>query len=160
MILSATRQLLQYDSEQHIGDWTNSAYGEFISRFGSAEDAEALLDGFLANPRQRGALLAPLMALGNRATDEALFQNCFTGGELMPGLSEDILHCLGYLGYTEALLEGIFQPGSTTASTDCNGGIILGVALYGAKGLPCFRQIMLSPHWQAGCNKTDRLTLE
>jgi hypothetical protein len=217
MILTATKQLLELNHEQHIGVRTNHAYAEFIGRFGSAEDTKVLLDAFLANPKQRGDLLIPLMTLGNQSTAEALFQNCFTGGELMPEISEDILHCLGYIGYTQAqsvlfhyaresnwyisraaclgllhlpcedikdeitteikkcygkplfhefipalaiktnddaLLEEIYQLGNTTASTDCNGGIILGVALYGERGLPYFRQIMQNPHWEAAVEAT------
>jgi hypothetical protein len=55
------------------------------------------------------------------------------------------------------LLEGIWTLGSTTASTDCNGGIILGIALYGEAGRPYFRRLMWDPYWEADSTATGSL---
>ncbi|AKG22335.1 hypothetical protein [Calothrix sp. 336/3] len=46
------------------------------------------------------------------------------------------------------LLEQLYHLGETTASCDCNAGLILGVALYGEQGLKYFHDIIWNPRWE------------
>lgn len=197
------------------------AFVEVVRRFGGAEDRDALLRAFLRDPARREPLLSPIMALGDAATAERLYDRCIVGGMLGPDMPEGVLHALGWLGlpgveemlfeharmaeagmdwyahvaavhgllnlpcasiaaaigaevrgyrgkglFAEyvpalsyktgdpALLEEIFTLGDTTASTDCNGGILLGIALYGEAGLPLFRRAMWDPAWEADSTGT------
>lgn len=43
----------------------------------------------------------------------------------------------------------LFDLGQTVASTDCNGGLVFGLALYGELGSPYFDRVLLEPHWEA-----------
>ncbi|HEY9600618.1 MAG TPA: hypothetical protein V6C85_03350 [Allocoleopsis sp.] len=219
-MLPATKCLLDLykrDRNQELKRELKNAYTQAIGHYGSQEDMEALLPAFLEAAEQRDELIEPLMIHGNVSTAQVLVENCFQGEQLRDGFPEDILHCLGYLGYTpvqqilweyaksgdyylsraacmgllnlpcvglereieeqikkcygknlfpefipalaiktnnEALLEEIFQLGQTTASTDCNGGIILGVALYGKKGFDLFKEIIWNTHWEAYARDT------
>jgi hypothetical protein len=214
-MLPATKHLLDLykkDKNQEQKWQLKNAYIRSIRHYGSQEDVEALLPAFLEEAKQRDELIEPLMIHGDVSTAQALVENCFQGEQLRDGVPEDILHCLGYLGYTpvqqilweyaqsgdywlskaacmgllnlpcvglereieeqikkcygkklfpefipalaiktnnDSLLEEIFQLGQTTASTDCNGGIILGVALYNKKGFDLFKEIIWNPRWEA-----------
>jgi hypothetical protein len=52
------------------------------------------------------------------------------------------------------LLNDLYQLGSTTASTDCNGGLILGIALYGEAGRETFWKLLWHEHWEAAVRAT------
>ena len=69
-------------------------------------------------------------------------------------LFAEYVPALSYKTGDAALLEEIFELGATTASTDCNGGIILGVALYGEAGRPWFLRLMRDPAWEADSTGT------
>lgn len=85
---------------------------------------------------------------------------------ILPGIRAEVEACYGRNLFPEyvpalahktgdpALLEGIFTLGATTASTDCNGGIVLGIALYGEAGLPYFHRVLADRHWEAWSTST------
>ncbi len=52
------------------------------------------------------------------------------------------------------LVEFLFELGETTASSDCNGGLLLGLALFGAAGAHRFADALFSPTWEAGESAT------
>ncbi|HAJ62674.1 MAG TPA: hypothetical protein DCP31_28395 [Cyanobacteria bacterium UBA8543] len=219
-MLPATKCLLDLykkDKNQEQKWELKNSYIRAIRHYGSQADAEALLPAFLEAAEQREELIEPLMIYGDVSTAQTLVENCFQGEHLRDGVPEDILHCLGYLGYTpvqqilweyaksgdywlskaacmglinlpcvglereieeqikkcygkslfpefipalaiktnnDSLLEEIFQLGQTMASTDCNGGIILGVALSGKKSFDLFKKIIWNPHWEAYSGST------
>jgi hypothetical protein len=47
------------------------------------------------------------------------------------------------------LPELLFGMGESTASSDCNGGLVYGIALYGEIGAPYFDRLIFSPQWEA-----------
>ncbi len=200
-MISATKSLLDLykNDSNHERKWElKNIYARSIAQYGSAEDVEVLLPAFLEAVEQREELIEPLMVHGDISTAKTLFTACFKKEQLRSGVPEDILHCLGYLGYlpaqavlfeyaksgdyflskaacmgllnlpcdglerkiereikkcygkhlfpefipalaiktkNESFLPELFQLGQTTTSTDCNSGIILGIALYGEQGL-------------------------
>ncbi|GCD97002.1 hypothetical protein [Embleya hyalina] len=52
----------------------------------------------------------------------------------------------------------LVEWGETRASTDCNGGLILGIALHGDAGRAEFARLLWNPHWEAygGGTGSDR----
>ncbi len=48
----------------------------------------------------------------------------------------------------EEFLEPLYELGTNYASTDCNGGIILGFSLCGDEGKKYFKKILFDPHWE------------
>jgi hypothetical protein len=162
-------------------------------------------------------VLDAIMRIGNRDTANRMVSTCLANGELKEGMPADVLHALGFLGYSEArdvlwahaqnadfytqrsatlgllnlsctglerqieaairscvgeslfpeflpalarqannpdLLQTIFDLGRTTASTDCNGGIVYGIALYGEVGRAYFNQLLFDPSWEAHSSGT------
>ncbi|HEX2908917.1 MAG TPA: hypothetical protein VHO69_18740 [Phototrophicaceae bacterium] len=63
-------------------------------------------------------------------------------------LFKEFVPALAYKTGAPDLLDGIYELGRTTASTDCNGGIFLGIALYGARDL--FKSVLWDEYWEAG----------
>lgn len=55
---------------------------------------------------------------------------------------------------TTAWLDRLVAWGETGASTDCNGGLILGIALHGEAGRAEFRRLVWNPWWEAGASAT------
>lgn len=55
-------------------------------------------------------------------------------------------------------LDRLVEWGAGPASTDCNGGLVLGIALYGAAGRGHFTDLLWNPWWEAqgGGTGTDR----
>lgn len=47
------------------------------------------------------------------------------------------------------VLERLYETGSESCSSDCNGGIFLGFSLCGEEGLPYFKKAMFNPFWEA-----------
>lgn len=57
----------------------------------------------------------------------------------------------------QQVLENLYELGNTTASTDCNAGIILGFSLCGAQGRPYFMKVLFDPNWETGSSATGTL---
>lgn len=85
----------------------------------------------------------------------------FDCGELQDTITGEIEKCYGRNLFPEfvpalvcklrdktATLEKLYELGNTTASTDCNAGIILGFALSGKEGEWYFRQALFDPAWE------------
>lgn len=64
-------------------------------------------------------------------------------------LFEEFLPALAAKTGNPELLDTIFDLGRTTASTDCNAGIVYGIALYGEAGRSRFEQLLFDPYWEA-----------
>lgn len=60
----------------------------------------------------------------------------------------EFLPALAYKTGKEELVELLWEIGQA-ASTDCNGGTILGIALFGAAGRARFEELMWAPGWAA-----------
>ncbi|RRD03309.1 hypothetical protein EII34_14695 [Arachnia propionica] len=60
------------------------------------------------------------------------------------------------------ILADLYELGTTTASVDCNSGILRGFALSGAAGRPWFLKALLNPAWEcdAGGTGTDHHAYE
>lgn len=104
-MLLATKYLLELyknDRNHERKGELKKVYAQAIAQYGSYEDVEVLLPAFLAAAEQRDELIEPLMVLGNVSTAKTLFKACFKKEQLRSGFPEDILHCLGYLGYLPA----------------------------------------------------------
>jgi hypothetical protein len=223
-LLPATKGLIDLARQGSLHWSLASAYGATIARLGAREDAWALFAAFLENPAKRAYMLTPIRVLGDGELAHELFQACVQNGRLCDGMPEDILLCLGYMGYVLAesllwkyvaqkadygdhgydygsaaclgllhlpcvalkeaiaaeitshsgknwwdvellpalacktghssLLEELYQWGSTTASTDCNAGLVLGIALYGEQGSAYFKRLLWNPDWEAHASAT------
>lgn len=57
----------------------------------------------------------------------------------------------------DELIEQLYESGNTVTSTDCNGGIVLGLALSSGKGEAYFKKLFWDEHWeiQGGGTGTD-----
>jgi hypothetical protein len=95
---------------------------------------------------QRAAALGLLnLACDGLESDiEAAIRNC-AGKNLFP----EFLPVLAHKAGNPDLLGTIFELGRTIASTDCNGGIVYGVALYGERGRAHLDDILFDPNWEA-----------
>ncbi len=51
-------------------------------------------------------------------------------------------------------LPRLVRWGRDRASTDCNGGIMLGIAMFGAAGLPALLDVLWEPQWEAHAGAT------
>lgn len=69
-------------------------------------------------------------------------------------LFPEFLPLLAYRAGNMHLLPTLYQWGERAASTDCNGGLILGIALFGQAGLPYFKRLMWSEAWEAYASAT------
>lgn len=217
-MLSVTRKLVDGLRAAPPGghaDWVlANARVAIVARRGGPEDADALLDLFLEAPTEyrRASVLDAVMRVGTRDTARRLAAGCLTGGRLRAGVQAEVLHALGFLGYTDVrdvlwnhatggtdyyeqksaalgllnlscdglereieasiracagknlfpeflpvlahkignpeLLPLLFDMGQTTASTDCNGGLVYGIALFGDAGRPYFDRLLFDPHWE------------
>ncbi|HEU4411211.1 MAG TPA: hypothetical protein VFS43_38515 [Polyangiaceae bacterium] len=86
-------------------------------------------------------------------------------GDAGPRVREQILACRGKALFPEflpalasrtgdpELLPALFEMGQY-ASTDCNGGLVFGIALYGDPGREYFRRLIDDPHWEAAGGAT------
>ncbi|GHO41855.1 hypothetical protein [Ktedonospora formicarum] len=223
-LLPATKALIDFTRYDSLHWSLADAYVATIARFGSIEDARLLLAAFLVNPAKRAYMLTPIRVLGNDELAHELFLQCVHHGRLRDEMPEDILLCLGYMGYVpvepllwkyvsqegdhdnhgyhymraaclgllhlpcvelkeaiataitshysknwwnaellpalasktgnSSLLEELYQWGVTTASTDCNAGLVLGIALYGEKGSAYFKRLLWNPDWEAHASAT------
>ncbi|MBY0457255.1 MAG: hypothetical protein K2V38_07960 [Gemmataceae bacterium] len=225
-MLTVTRELIDGLRSRRPGSssaWViNHARTTFVARHGGLEDAEALLDVFLEDPTDytHSRVLDAVMRLGNLDTARRLTSACLVGGELKPDVRADVLHVLGFLGFTEVrdvlwryahelggyyhqqaaalglqdlpcdgleteigaairacagknlfaeflpvlahkvgdpeLLPLLFGMGET-ASTDCNAGLVYGIALFGESGRAYFDRLLFNPDWEAFCSATGTL---
>jgi hypothetical protein len=74
---------------------------------------------------------------------EAAIRGC-VGRNLFPEFLPVLAHKTG----NPELLRVIYDHGATDASTDCNGGIVYGIALFGEAGRPHFDQLLFDQHWE------------
>jgi hypothetical protein len=84
------------------------------------------------------------------------------------GYAARVLHAIGFLGYEPAErmlwehVEGPYHEAMNAcegeASTDCNGGLILGIALHGDRARAEFTRLLWNPWWEAhdGGTGSDR----
>ena len=68
--------------------------------------------------------------------------------------SEFVPALVSKLSERTEILEKLYELGSTTASTDCNAGIVLAFSLCGAEGEAYFRKILFDPLWETGASAT------
>lgn len=97
----------------------------------------------------------------------------FDCDEYQAQIREEIVKCYGQGLFSEFIpalvcklhdraefLEPLYELGSKYASTDCNGGIVLGFSLCGEEGKKYFRKILFDPDWETygGGTGTDHYT--
>lgn len=73
---------------------------------------------------------------------------------------QEIQSCMGKPLFNEFIpvlsfkIDELYQWGSMKASTDCNAGILLGIALYGEKTRGLYKKILWDEHWEADSPST------
>lgn len=65
------------------------------------------------------------------------------------GLFKEFLPVLAHKVADRSIVPELFEWGETTASVDCNAGLILGIACFGAEEKEFIRRIIWSPNWEA-----------
>lgn len=65
------------------------------------------------------------------------------------GLFEEFLPVLAHKVADRNIVPELFEWGETTASVDCNAGLILGIACFGVEEKETIRRILWSPNWEA-----------
>jgi hypothetical protein len=102
-------------------------------------------DGSDHSEQQAASLgLLNLSCAGLEREIEAAIRAC-VGKNLFP----EFLPALACRTENPNLLQTIFDLGRTTASTDCNAGIVYGIALFGDAGSTHFDQLLFDPYWEA-----------
>ncbi|HET8841997.1 MAG TPA: hypothetical protein VFN35_11055, partial [Ktedonobacteraceae bacterium] len=101
-ILPATRTLIDLARRDSIYSSLADAYEATIARFGTREDAQALLEAFLEDPSARACMLPPIRVLGDGELAHELFLQSVHKGKLRDEMPEGVLLCLGYMGYVQA----------------------------------------------------------
>ena len=81
---------------------------------------------------------------------ETAIEKCY-GKNLFP---EFVPALVCKLKNQKAVLEKLYELGNKFASTDCNGGIILGFSLSGKEGCKYFKQTIFNPNWETGYSGT------
>jgi hypothetical protein len=109
--------------------------------------ARAAEDWFVHCDACLGLLSLPCDGLASEI--ETAIRSCF-GLNLFP----EFLPALAYKTGNLELLPLLVEHGKTTASVDCNGGLILGIAMYGPAGREAFLDIMWDPFWEADGSAT------
>lgn len=86
-----------------------------------------------------------------RAIEKCIGNNLFD--EFVPALVCKVTN----VTKRDELVERLYESGNTVTSTDCNGGIVLGLALSSGKGETLFRKLFWDEHWeiQGGGTGTD-----
>lgn len=64
-------------------------------------------------------------------------------------LFDEFLPILSFRLYDDTIVEHLYEWGDKYASTDCNAGLILGIALYGKEQKETIKNIIWSSNWQA-----------
>ncbi|GCE51092.1 hypothetical protein EI42_04924 [Thermosporothrix hazakensis] len=98
--------------------------------------------------------LLHLPCAGLRADIEAEIRQCFGKS----WWQSEFLPALAVKTGRPQLAKELFVLGSTTASTDCNSGLVLGIALYGEQGRPFFENLLWDCFWNAGDQATVAYT--
>lgn len=80
---------------------------------------------------------------------EACIGKNFFDGEFVPALVSKI-----HQPKRDELIGQLYESGSTVTSTDCNGGIVLGLALSEGRGEELFRKVLWDDHWEADDSST------
>ncbi len=73
-----------------------------ITKYGSPDDANALLELYLKDSYHSWDVLDSIRVLGDIRTAKRIFQKCIKNGRLKRQFDAKILHCLGYLGFEPA----------------------------------------------------------
>ncbi len=81
---------------------------------------------------------------------ETAIEKCY-GKNLFP---EFVPALVCKLKNKKTVLEKLYILGNEFASTDCNGGIILGFSLCGEEGREYFKQTIFNPNWETGYSGT------
>lgn len=92
---------------------------------------------------------------GLQETIKASIENCY-GQNLFPEFVPALVCKLNAEDKKE-VLEKLFELGATTASTDCNAGIILGFSLCGSDGESYFSKALFDPAWELHSTSTGSL---
>ena len=103
----------------------------------------AARDGDYHQQKEAALGLLSLPCVGLEKEIEAAIREC-VGRNLFPEFMPVLAHKTG----NPELLQVIFDMGRTTASTDCNGGIVYGIALFDEVGFPYFDQLLFDPQWE------------
>jgi hypothetical protein len=216
-VLNVTRRLI--DTRAVASPRRLSAAAAAVLRWGSGEDAEALLPVFLEAPQACAELLPIFARHGDAAIAERLMALTDRDGYLSEDVPSGVLRVLGYLGHeaveqmlwqhivredggyhqamdaalgllhlpceslrdqidaalelhlgcalfpeflpalavktgSAAWLGRLVEWGEQSASTDCNGGLILGIALHGGDGRAEFTRMLWNPWWEADASGT------
>lgn len=99
---------------------------KLILKYGDLEDANMLADVFISDPTKYESryLLEPIKVLGDLKTAEKIFNISFEGNKIRDAISENVLSCLGYLGYEpikEILLKYLMSDDYYLNSEACIG---------------------------------------
>lgn len=167
-----TSELLEVIAKWGNYQMADDLYSLFISndRLHNSEQTEVLYTlGSLKHPPIRPALIHYAFNTDNHSLNKSavlglLNFDCSDIQELILSEIEKtygkyLFHeftpaLVGKLRNRSAVLEKLFELGSTTASTDCNAGIILGFSLCGKEGLNYFKKAIFSPDWEADSTST------
>jgi hypothetical protein len=214
LIPTTTRLIDLIKSSSHIDSAIISTYTNVIGKYGGHEDATGLFRLFMNDPSDynRILLLQPIMKLGNLQLAQEIYDYRFHQKVLRDGMPSEILHVMGYLGYTKSteilvslinsddwdiaknatlgvlhlpcnqyenqikaaldcsfgeslfhefvpalsykisnssMVSKLFEWGDRSASTDCNAGIILGIALFGVDHKHVIKKILWNQNWEA-----------
>lgn len=86
-----------------------------------------------------------------QAIEQCIGKNFFS--EFVPALVCKVID----VAKRDELIEQLYESGKTVTSTDCNGGIVLGLALSPGRGEELFRKLFWDEHWeiQGGGTGTD-----
>jgi hypothetical protein len=103
----------------------------------------AARDGDYHQQKEAALGLLSLPCVGLEKEIEAAIREC-VGRNIFPEFMPVLAHKTG----NPKLLQVIFDLGRTTASTDCNGGIVYGIALFDEVGFPYFDQLLFDPQWE------------
>lgn len=214
-MIPTTKKLIDLvNSSSYIDSTIISTYTKVIGKYGGYEDATGLFRLFMedSSDYNRILLLQPIMKLGNLQLAQEIYDYCFHQKVLRDGMPSEILHVLGYLGYTKSteilvslitsddwniaknaslgllhlpchqyenqiksaldcsfgkslfnefvpalcykisnssMVSKLFEWGDRSASTDCNAGIILGIALFGVDSKHVIKNILWNQNWEA-----------
>jgi len=214
-LIPTTKRLIDLiKSSPNIDSSIVSSYTNVIGKYGGLEDAIGLFKLFIEAPSHynRILLLQPIMKHGDLQLAQEIYDYCFYQKELREGMPCEVLHVLGYLGYTKcietlvshitsdnwhiaknaslgllhlpcndyesqiksildcsfgkslfeefipalsykissrSMVSRLFEWGDRSASTDCNAGIILGIALFGTDHKYIIKNILWNQNWEA-----------
>lgn len=132
-MLNATRALVADDGS--MPDVRRGALVNAISRRGSAEDADALLQVYVRDPLVWAGLVDPLFRLGGPEMARRLFDRFVTGGRLNHEHVWELLWGFGWSGLTDAR-EMLFDYACVSGAWESNSAVfgLLHLPLDGMEG--------------------------